>query len=65
MIFFYLADNPPPLHRRWFPGRGQQGLHIFCNNDGTDSLDKGLFQSKDTQINFPVLSKDQTIPIGL
>lgn len=63
MIFFYLVDNPPPLHRRWLPGSGQEGLHVFCNNDGIDSLDEGLFQSKDTQINFPTLSKVQTTPI--
>lgn len=68
MIFFYLADNPLPLLRRWFPGSGQEGLHIFCNNDDVHGLDEGLFQSKEAQINFPVLSrtasKQQTIPIG-
>lgn len=65
MVFFHLADNPPPLHRRHFPGSGQEGLHILCNNDGIDSLDEGLLQSKDTQINFAILSKHQIIPIGL
>lgn len=63
MIFFYLVDNPPPLHSRWFPGSGQEGLHVFSNNDGIDGLDEGLFQSKNTQINFPALSKVQTTPV--